>query len=141
SISQENTFAEDVASRERLHREILAQAQSVSRRLKQQKLAGSTVKLKLRWPDFTTLTRQTTLAQPTDSPQEIAQVALALLDAHRPAQQAVRLIGVGISGLLPPMRQMTLFDLPDEREERLSHALESLRQRFGADVVRRASDL
>jgi DNA polymerase-4 len=81
------------------------------------------------------------LAQPTDSPEEIAQTALALLDTHRPAQQPVRLIGVGVSGLLPPMRQMTLFDIPDEREERLSQALHTLRQRFGDEAVRKASDL
>lgn len=141
SISQETTFTQDVSDTEQLRRTVHTQAQQVARRLRQMQMAGSTVKLKLRWTDFTTFTRQVTLEQPTDSVDEISRVAMHLLNEHRPAQRAVRLIGVGVSGLGPPVRQMSIFDLPSPKEEKLYQAVQILRKRFGDDAVRRASDL
>jgi DNA polymerase IV len=141
SISQETTFAQDVSDGAHLHRVLREQAQQVSRRLHQANLAGTTVKIKLRWSDFTTLTRQITLEQPTQEAEEIARVAERLLDQHRPPGRAVRLIGVGVSGLGPPMRQMTIFDLPSEKDEKIEATLQALRKRFGDDAVRRASEL
>jgi DNA polymerase IV len=141
SISQETTFTQDVSDGERLHRVLRDQALQVSRRLRQSNLAGTTVKIKLRWSDFTTLTRQASLEQPTQDAEEITRIVGRLLDRHRPPGRAVRLIGVGVSGLGPPVRQMTIFDLPSEKDEKIDVALRALRKRFGDDAVRRASDL
>jgi DNA polymerase IV len=141
SISQETTFAVDVRDDAHLRRTLQEQAEQVSRRLRRAQLAGTTVKLKLRWSDFTTLTRQMSLEQPTQDAEEITRIVGRLLDQHRPPGRAVRLIGVGVSGLGPPVRQMTIFDLPSEKDEKIEAALRALRKRFGEDAVRRASDL
>ncbi|MEZ4639214.1 MAG: DNA polymerase IV, partial [Caldilineaceae bacterium] len=141
SISQETTFAVDVRDAEQLRQTVREQAGQVARRLRRAHLAGTTVKLKLRWSDFTTLTRQTTLAHPTDDVAEITRLAEHLLAEHRPTGRAVRLIGVGVSGLGPPARQMTIFDVPSEKDDKIDQTIRSLRKRFGDDAVLRASDL
>ncbi len=66
SISQEETFARDVRDDKSLEKTLREQAAEVARQLRKNNLAGTTIKLKLRWPDFTTLTRQSTLSQPTN---------------------------------------------------------------------------
>ena len=144
SVSQETTFERDVSDGEALRRTLRQQAGDVSRVLKTKGLAGATVKLKLRWPDFTTITRQVTLPAPTSHAPDIAAAALQLFDrewsdAGNP--KAVRLIGVGVSGFRANLGQRTLFDQPDEREERLDAAMQALRARFGPQAIRRASDL
>ena len=107
-------------------------------------LSASTVKVKIRWPDFTTPTRQLTLAQPTDRDEELADAAVRLLDQVWQAPQAVRLLGMGVSGLSAQPRQLTLWDarpaLP-EREQRLRAALSAVESRFGPNLLRRASEL
>ncbi len=141
SISQETTFAVDVRDAEILRRTVHEQAAQVGRRLRRSRLAGATVKLKLRWSDFTTLTRQVTLDHPSDDGAEIARLAEYLLIEHRPEGRAVRLIGVGVTGLVQPVRQMTIFDIPSEKDDRISEIVQRLRKRFGDDALRRASDL
>lgn len=140
SISQETTFTRDVRDASLLHKTLRQQAEDVSQILRRKQLFGATVKLKLRWSDFTTLTRQSTLTPPTSSVDEIYATALKLLTQAWDGRP-VRLIGVGVSGLSSGLRQMTLWDAPDEREEKLFATLRTLRARFGDNVVRRASEL
>lgn len=140
SVSQEITFDRDVSDGTVLRRTLGEQAAEVSRVLKQKRLAGTTVKLKLRWPDFTTISRQVTLGGPTDDKGVIAAAALQLLEREW-GGRAVRLIGVGVSGLHESLNQRTLFDAPDERQERLDEAMRALRARFGPAALRRAADL
>ena len=106
---------------------------------------GTTVKLKIRWPDFTTPTRQLTLRGPTNEADEIADAALRLFRQIWPRGQAVRLIGVGVSGLGAPPRQLSLWDAPSPEEqarhERVRAALAAIQSRFGAGALRRASEL
>lgn len=146
SISQETTFAVDVADGEVLRRVVTEQAAQVARRLRREEAGARTVSLKLRWPDFTTITRQATGDQPVTEEAEIARLALQLLAENRPPGQPVRLIGVGVSGLGPAVRQMSIWDLPSDpaaqaRADRLNDAVQSLRKRFGPDAVRRGSEL
>jgi DNA polymerase-4 len=109
SISQETTFARDVSDDKALAGTLRELSAQVGRRLRQSQIAGTTVRLKLRWPDFTTLTRQLTLPQPTDQDEQIYVTALSLLGRVRPKGKAVRLIGVGVSGLGAPLRQLELW--------------------------------
>ena len=146
SISQETTFAQDVVDTETLRRALRQQAGQVGRRLRRGGLAARTVSLKLRWTDFTTQTRQTTPSQPVDDEEEIYRIAVDLLASNRPEGTPVRLIGVGCSGLAPATKQMSIFDMaadPEARakEDQLNEAVKGLRQRFGADAIRRGSDL
>jgi DNA polymerase-4 len=142
SISQETTFARDVSDgailRETLHR----QAEQVGWRLRRQGWRGTTVKLKLRWADFTTLTRQVSLEQPTDLDSDIYEAALGLFEPTWPPGKRVRLIGVGVSGFERPACQLELWTDPQqERARRLQPVLDELRQRFGRQAIRRGSQL
>ena len=137
SISQETTFVRDVSDDKVLADTVRDLAADVGRRLRKAGVAGTTVKLKLRWPDFTTLTRQVTLPQPTDQDEHIYLTALDLLAKVRVRGQAVRLIGVGVSGLGAPLRQMELWGAKDERSRLLQQALDELQAKFGREAIRR----
>lgn len=135
SISQEVTFSVDVVSDKVLEKTVREQSAEVARQLRRENLAGRTVKLKIRWPDFTTLTRQTTLTNPTDMEDEIAKTALALMRSVRKPNQAVRLIGVGVSGLGQPIRQLGLWDMDSEKSRRVQEVLDALQEKYGKDVI------
>jgi DNA polymerase-4 len=139
SVSQEVTFTRDVTEGAELRRTVQEMSGGVSRRLRESGLYGTTVKLKIRWPDFTTLTRQVTLPEATDLESVIRQAALALLEKVWKRGQPVRLIGVGISGLGPPVRQLSLWESAgrdgSEKERRLQAAVDSLREKYGERVL------
>jgi DNA polymerase IV len=135
SISQEITFSRDVRDDKLLQKTLLEMSVEVAKQLRKNNLAGKTIKLKIRWPDFRTMTRQTTLNNPTDQEDEIAQAALALMRAVRKSNQAVRLIGVGVSGLGAPIRQLGLWDVDNEKSRGLQDAVEALHKKYGKDVI------
>ena len=135
SISQEITFSKDVRDDLTLTKTLREMSAEVARQLRKNNLVGKTIKLKLRWPDFTTLTRQTTLNDPTDQDEVIAKTALTLMNVVRRSNQAVRLIGVGVSGLGQPIRQLGLWDIDHERTRRLQQAIDALNEKYGRDVI------
>jgi DNA polymerase IV len=120
SISKETTFAHDVGDGAALRQELAALSQGVGRQLREEGLCGSTVKLKLRWPDFTTLTRQATLRQPTDRDEAICALSIGLFEAVWGSGRPVRLLGVGMAGLEPAgrrrLRQLCLPGLDADSE-------------------------
>jgi DNA polymerase-4 len=151
SISQEITYARDVRDDKVLEKTLHEMSVEVGKQLRKNNLAGRTIKLKLRWPDFTTLTRQTTLSSPTDQDDEIERLALDLLRAVRKPYQAVRLIGVGVTGLGQPMRQLGLWDASEarrnaavqtnsEKERKLQAVLDELRDKYGKNVIKRGNE-
>jgi DNA polymerase-4 len=110
SVSSEDTFPRDVSDRERLHEEVRRLAAHVSERLRHSGLSGRTVTAKLRYADFSIRTRSTTLPAAVDEAEVIGEVACSLLDRGlRDRPGALRLVGVGVSGL-SPFRQLTLDD-------------------------------
>ena len=141
SISRETTFAHDVTEAMTLHRTLCRLSEDVGRRLRNAGLAGSTVKVKLRWSDFTTLTRQVTLDQPTRQDDVIRREAEALFEAAWTRGKPVRLIGVGVSNLSEPHRQLSLWETRDEKGRHLQQALDEVRDRFGSDAIRHAFEL
>ncbi len=141
SISQETTFTRDVKDGKALRDTLRDLSDQVGRRLRQSGLSGATVKLKLRWPDFTTLTRQTTLSQPTDQGDEIYNAVTRLFDDVWRPGKAVRLLGTAVTGLGTSVQQLSLLDEGSEKKRRLQTAIDELRERFGSRVVQRASQL
>ncbi len=151
SISKETTFDRDVGDAALLRRTVRDLAAGVSRRLRSSRLAGSTVKLKLRWSDFTTPTRQVTLAQATDDAEEIGRAALGLFERLWQPGRPVRLIGVGVSGLGQPLRQPTLWEVESDgyrraearlaAEAKLAEVAQRLAARYGEGALRRGSEL
>jgi DNA polymerase-4 len=140
SISQETTFVRDVTDGTELRRQLHSQAQGVAQTLRRKRLTGRTVKLKLRWADFTTISRQMTLSEPTAEPAPIVSAAERLF-AQVWHGQPVRLIGVGVSGLGAVLRQLNLWDKPNEKDARLQETIQALQARFGDQVIQRGDSL
>jgi DNA polymerase-4 len=141
SISQETTFAKDIHDAKVLEHTIFQQSAGVGTRLRRNQLTGTTVKIKLRWADFTTLTRQVTLEHATDQDGEIYQAAIALFHKAWLHGRPVRLLGVGVSGLGKPVRQLSLWDADTEKSRQLQTAIDQLRQRFGQQILLRGGEI
>ncbi len=137
SISQEVTYPKDVRDEVQLCQTLEKQSENIARQLRKQGLTARTVKIKLRWPDFTTLTRQTTLGQPTDDDETISKNALKLFKRVWKRRRAVRLLGVGVSGLDSPPRQIGLWDADWEKEQRLRDVLAHVHKKYGNDILSR----
>lgn len=141
SIGSEHTFAVDTADRAQIKKCLLEQCEEVGTRLRQEHVAARTVQLKLRYADFTTLTRRRTLPQPTQDEMLLYEVAGQLLEAERSAGKRIRLIGVGGSNLVPPEIQSDLFDRHGEKRTRLAKAVDDLRNRLGPGAIKRGTAL
>ncbi|MEN0065684.1 MAG: DNA polymerase IV [Myxococcota bacterium] len=100
SRSVEQTFQEDVLDVEALVATLTSQAERVCGGLRQAGERGRTVTLKLRYADFTTLTRASTLSEPTDDPVPVLAAARDMLDRTDAGLRPVRLIGIGLSGFV-----------------------------------------
>lgn len=137
SISSEETFDQDSRSLGLIRRTMLDQASEVAAELRQKGLAGRTVHIKLRFADFTTLTRQKTLDHATQDEGEIFKVAWALAQRERGTGKAVRLVGTGVASLEPEGLQPDLFDAAARRRAQLAKATDAVNARFGAGSVRR----
>lgn len=141
SVGHEETYPRDHHDAGLLAREIVRMADAVASRLRAAATAGRTVQLKVRFGDFTTVTRARTLDRPLDTGPEIAAVATALL-AQVDVGPGVRLLGVSVSGLAgagdATARQLTL-DEAGERWSEASGAIDAIRARFGAAAVGPAS--
>jgi DNA polymerase IV len=113
SLGHEHTYAQDIASLERMDGELEGLAEKVASGLSRREIAARTLTLKVRYPDFTTLTRSRTLDHPTATASEIAEIARALLRQTEAGQRAVRLLGLTGSGLdYGEPKQLWLFDQP-----------------------------
>ncbi|MCK5634808.1 MAG: DNA polymerase IV [Anaerolineales bacterium] len=141
SMSAERTFSTDISDWDMLRPVILRLSETVGRRLRKAELAGHTIRIKVRWPDFTTRTRQVRLEQPTDRERIIFDESCKLFQDLWKKGQAVRLLGVGVSDLHEPIRQLDLFDQKWDRDEGLQQAIDSIRDRYGPDSLRRAGGL
>lgn len=133
SVGHEETFARDLHDHEALARELVRLADAVARRLRAQGLAGRTVQLKVRFGDFTTITRATTVAGALDSGRAIARAAGDLL-AEVDVGQGVRLIGVSVSGLVDGGAQQLSIDHSADWAG-ADRAMDAIRDRFGNDAI------
>ncbi len=138
SVSNEITFAKDLKEKKILLETLRSLSEQVGRRLRKSELAGSTIQIKLRWSDFSTITRQTTLPSRTNLDQEIYETSVKLFEQNWPKGKPVRLIGVGVSGLGAPIHQLGLWEDDYLKESKLTDAVDSLRERFGKDIIQRA---
>lgn len=148
SISNETTFSQDITDRERIEATYKRLMDKVAARLRKAGFYATTVHLRLRWSDFTTITRQTKLAIPARDDVTLRETGMELLDEHL-RHRPVRLIGFGVSGLVetdqPQTLQMNLFETIDTTEhkkrDRLSTVADNVREKYGSKSLRRGSDL
>jgi DNA polymerase-4 len=136
SISHEHTFSEDTADDTRLQATIARLSEQVARRLREHALFARTVQLKLRFSDFSTITRAQSLDHATQLDKEILDVVRALLAANRPPDAKVRLLGVHTSGFTHDTGQLNLIDQEKtDRWRRAMGAVDDIRDRYGEDSV------
>ncbi|HLZ37025.1 MAG TPA: DNA polymerase IV [Mycobacteriales bacterium] len=141
SIGAEETFPRDVDDPEAIHRELLRLAERVAARLRAAGLAGRTVSIKVRFADFTTLTRARTLPHVTDVGHEIYTVARGMYDALGLDRARLRLVGVRVEGLADAAtqpRQLLLTEWASGWRE-AERAVDRATHRFGAGSVRFAA--
>lgn len=143
SVSHEQTFMIDEPSHDVLEREIRAQADAVAVRLRRAGLVARTVSIKLRWADFTTITRSKTLPEPADIGRTIFRAAKELFDAAHEEGRPVRLIGTRASELGEPGGIASL-DLWGDAEDTgawdtAERTIDRAVERFGTGVLRPAS--
>ena len=137
-MGAEETFEHDTRDVEVLRATLRGQSERVARELRAEGYAGRTVTLKLRFADFSTITRAHT-DDPTQDGLAIFRRAEVLFGRVRLAQ-AVRLIGLSVSSLgLAGEGQLSLLEPDALRRERLARAVDRLAERFGETVVRPAS--
>ena len=144
SISNETTFAEDIADVEVLRAWLVELVEQVARRLRRHDIKGRTVELKVRFADFQTITRSMTLAAPTSTTRELLEAGVELLTKRLPARhRPIRLLGFGVSKLDGSGKsQQALFDQPDrERHQELDRVADQITEKFGKLALRRGAGL
>jgi DNA polymerase-4 len=140
SVGAEETFEVDQTDREVLKQELLRLSERTATALRRRDLRGRTVSIKVRFGDFTTITRSRTLPVATDVTQEIYRTACRLLDEQTPPG-AVRLIGVRMEQLEEGMAggQQLLLDAPERGWRDADQAADQARAKFGGAAIRPAS--
>lgn len=141
SISHETTFATDISDTNILEATLLQLTEQVAARLRYSGLTGKTIQLKLRYPDFKTITRAYSLEQASDSTDVLWQTARNLFRANWQAGQPLRLIGMGVSNLADEQdhlpEQGDLFAGNATRHRTLDAITDTINKKYGAATVHR----
>jgi DNA polymerase-4 len=145
SVSNETTFAEDIADMEVLKAWLVELVEHVARRLRRHDIKGRTVELKVRFADFKTLTRSLTLPEATNITQELLDGGMELLTQRLPARHLpVRLLGFGVSKIAESnqSQQRQLFEQPArERQRELDRVADQITAKFGNLAIRRGASM
>lgn len=136
SISKETTFTKDVDDEDVLEGTLLHLAEGIGRELRVEGLTCRTLGLKFRYPDFTTVTRQMTLSEPTDMDHLIYEGAQRLFKQVWRPGQSVRLLGVSATKLSSGGEQLSLWDQGDGKKRKMQNAVDAIRGKFGDESVR-----
>jgi len=141
SVSNEMTFHEDQDDEGNLLKILRGLSEKVGSRLRKAELAGNVVQIKIRYSDFSTYTRQNSLKDCTNLDEDIYDEAQSLFLKHWQSGRPVRLLGVSVTNLEKPHRQLSLWDDQGNKKEELTKAVDDLRERFGKDIIKRADTL
>ena len=139
SIGHEETFATDHHDRDTLQHQLVRLGDSVAARLRAAGMAGRTISIKVRFHDFRTVTRSTTLPSAVDTGPDVVRAASELLGRIDPTP-GVRLLGVHVSQLADgSARQLSLDDVEAPSWDDATEAIDAIRARYGADAIVPAS--
>jgi len=139
SISRETTFGEDTHDRSFLEDILWVQSEKVGADLRKTGKQAKCVTLKLRYADFSTITRSYTLQESIDGDRTIFKTGVELLDkALAVERRAVRLIGIGVSHLVEASQQSNLFASSNKRLEELNRVIDRIRDRYGFTAIQSA---
>ncbi|HEX6887690.1 MAG TPA: DNA polymerase IV [Candidatus Nanopelagicales bacterium] len=140
SVGAEETFARDVDDPEVILGELLRLSEKVGARMRRAGFAGATVSIKVRFADFTTITRSRTRKVPTDVSREIFHDARALYEALHLDRARIRLVGVRMEGIVEAdgVEAQLLLGAPERGWREAEEAVDRLTDRFGRGAVRPA---
>ncbi len=142
SLSHEHTYGEDTADEQRLHSTLMRLSEMVGRRLREGGYYARTIQLKLRYKDFTTITRARSLEEPTQLDTQIFETARRLFQQNWKKGAPIRLLGVQTSNFESGPAQIDLLE--PTREQRWQKALaaaDHLRDKFGESSIGLASGM
>ncbi|MDQ3616518.1 MAG: DNA polymerase IV [Actinomycetota bacterium] len=141
SMGADETFGRDTDDRDVILREVLRLAAKVTRRMRTSSMAGRTVTLRVRFADFTTITRSRTLPEATDVTREIYQTAAGLFVALGLQRARIRLVGVRVEGLVPrsSVQRQLMLGAREHDWSDADRAIDKAALRFGSSAVRPAS--
>ncbi len=143
SIGQEETFGVNVADRDQLRQTLFIQAEQVARRLRKAGLRAKSVWVKIRYGDFKTISRQSTLPESSDVTTTLYEAARALFDAWaKESFSPVRLIGMAGKNLVEGEGQLSLFPDPQTQKQKgLDQTVDRINQKLGKSSIRRGGGL
>ena len=140
SIGHEMTYPEDLTRIEDILRELLVLVDKTAYRLRQKGQKGKTISIKIKFNDFTLITRAHTISEVTDSADCIYQVAKELVTSCKIAKP-IRLLGVTVSNFEDDsIKQLSLFSQDNDRKK-LDSMLDEIRGKYGFDAIKRAASL
>jgi DNA polymerase-4 len=139
SISNEETFGRDISDKDELLKRLFELSESVCYNTRRYGWKGKTVKLKLRYSDFTTLTRSSTLKEPTNDDKtvfdEVKKVFLKAYSRRAP----IRLLGVGLTQFVAGVEENPSLFPSDEKRSHVLGAVDRLKKKFGDDLIHTGS--
>lgn len=141
SIGNEETFSHDQTDLEAIKKKLLFLAMKVGERLRRHGYMGHTVSLKVKYHDFSTVSRATTFLQPSNDSRQLYRTLLALLQKTKAGKKPIRLVGMTVGKLVEdsgPM-QLDLFDNNEKKERReLNKAVDTINERYGSETIKPA---
>jgi DNA polymerase-4 len=140
SMGHEHTFDRDVSDRETIKGTLLRLSEQVSRRMRKDDYEAKTVRIKIRYSDFTTFTRQQALDSYTDDARVIFRGALRLFETNA-SGKAIRLLGVSACTLSKRNEGSPMLFSSEEKKKDMIRAIDSLKDRFGENVMARGMSL
>jgi DNA polymerase-4 len=143
SIGHEETFSEDLLDLAVIKRELLDLATKVGERLRRHERQGQTITIKIKFYDFSSISRSLTLTEPTSDTREIFRRGWELLGKTAAGRKPVRLVGISVSNLSVPggRYQQDLFGSSRQREKsrNLNEAVDRINQKFGGGTINPAA--
>ncbi len=145
SMGAEHTFEGDTSEQNVLLDTLASLSDRTSRRLRKEGFSGRTITLKIRFEDFSTFTRASSLPRPTNLAHDIFEAAARRMQEFDLKRSKVRLLGVSVSGFEEPDEQLDLFERDllagqaENRKEKLQTAVDRIKDKFGEQAIRRRS--
>lgn len=136
SIGREETFQTDTADKMQIQKILFELTEDVCNSLRKKKWMTKTITLKLRYSDFVTITHSQTLKEPANSDKIIFNTAAELFRNAYKRRVSVRLIGIHLTNFYGSFEQENLFDGKEEKEKRMLQAIDTLRAKYGLQIIR-----
>jgi len=141
SVSHENTFSSDLLDKNKILATLRKQAAKVSKVLENKNLKGNTVKIKFRYSDFTTLSRQITVPSPIDQAEDIYSIGKKLFLDNWKSNIPIRLIGIGVTNFISSDSQLSLWDAEQRiKDAELSNLVDQINLKYGVKSIKIGSD-